>query len=509
MSDLPLSQMKSIFSYRFRGCVDSRLLLFGLLIAGIGCFVSEATAQDPLRFLASDRIDGGGIVLNLETSVGTQYRIESSLDLIEWEIVTEIVATESVTPFSIADSAERTRNFYRATTVIDPLQSALDENRAKWSATGWMDYKLRIDVSEFIPQEVSQGIVTVEAGQVVDVDLPLSNGTTFGFRFNYPLSIQGLFDRLQGALNQNPASARITYHPDFGYPTEAFIDFDERIADEESGFRVALLGPTRVEPAPTFELPDHPFAIRSAEIVGNTLNVDLEYGGGCRGHLFALLDLMPGVFAESLPPRPVIALRHNSYDDLCKAIVRETRVFDLSHLAVSATKAYGSPIPMIIDLGSSTNTGANPVSVLYSPAGSREFLPQRATSQAWVGGVQGSGSGIDYRFKMTLLADGAPNISDVWIGQRQFEPTIHVSSGKKIDSLVIGDVIEILCHFRRVPVFEGLPFESEIVDWRDEPAITTDGPSYDGVALIRYEGIEASTELVLPIIAALPELLFP
>ena len=474
----------------------------GLLAAAIVLGEGPGMAQSPLRFVTPERTDGEGLLLKLETVVGTRYRVENSSDLAKWNLWQEFVAQDSVTPIAISDSSEREWEFFRATEVVDVNQAALDENRAKWAAIAWQDYRLRIDVSEFIPDEVSRGIVTVEGGMVTDVELPLTEGEFFGFRFNYPLSVEGLFDRLQNALDQDPAQFRVSYHPDFGFPVEAFIDYDERIADEENGFRVTLLGPSRVEGALAFELAEDPFVIQSTELVGNSLSVEVEYGGGCRGHLFALLDLMPGVFAESEPPRPLISLRHDHHDDLCKALVRENRSFDLSPLAVSATRTYGSPIPMILEFGSPQ------VTVLYTPAGTSEFLTGRATSQAWQGGVQGSGSGIDYRFKLTAVTDGIPEINEVWIGQRMFVPTVQLPNGKTNATVKIGDMIDVLCHFRREPVFEGVPFESEIVDWRDVPPIV-DGPEYEGAALFRYETSEGVQAFTFPEIESLPDLFFP
>ena len=163
---------------------------------------------------------------------------------------------------------------------------------------------------------------------------------------------------------------------------------------------------------------------------------------------------------------------------------------------------------MVLDLGSSTNQGGESISLVYTPAGSDEFLLQRATSQAWVGGVQGSGSGIDYRIRLALLTSDLPDINEVWIGQRRFEPRIQFPSGKAADSVIIGDVIEVLCHFRRVPVFDGIPFESEIIDWRDEPEVS-EAPEYEGAALIRYDPNGENAELEIPIVLELPELLFP
>ncbi len=466
------------------------------------------SAQPAPEFLPSTRQPDNTLDLQLQTNTGARYRIEASSDLQEWELLTEFVATAPTTAIPITDLTAQAARFFRAEAVTDSLQATLDANRAKWEAIGWDDYRIQIDVSEFIPREVSQGIITVADDQVVDVTLPLSNGLNFGFQFNYPLSIDGLFDRLEESLARDPFNARITYHPDFGYPLEAFIDFDERIADEESGFRVTLLGPTGVVEALAFDLPEDPYRVQASEIIGNTLSVDLEYGGGCRGHLFALVDRLPGAFAESEPPRPVIALRHDSNDDLCRALIFETRTFDLTPLALSAVKTYGSPIPMILEFGTSADGGGTPTSLLYRPSGSESFLVGGATSQEWAGGVQGSGSGTDYRFQLTLIADEMPPLIEVWIGQRRYEPTLHLPPGKSEENLTLGDRVNLLCQFRRVPVFEGLPFESEIIDWRDEPP-TSDGPPYEGAALIRYGDSNAPLELVIPRIDSLPPLFFP
>ena len=469
----------------------------------------SATAQMAMDGgIRIERDGSGGLFLDLQTSKGGSYRIEKSEDLISWNLIDEFVAVRASSQIILENEAELTHGFYRVSESVNPLQSALNENRAKWTSIGWADYQLRIDVSEFVPEEVSQGIVTVEAGQVVDVELPLATGDFPRFQFNYPLSVEGLFDRLQWALDQDPVSVRIGYHPDFGFPTEAFIDFDERIADEESGFRVALLGASRIENRLSFELPSDPYTIHEARIRGDSLELDLEYGGGCAAHFFSVLDLMPGMFAESEPPRPILGLRHDNNDDRCKALVRDTRSFDLSPLVVSAVKVYGRPIPLVIELLSSVGSQTEPISLLYTPGGSDEFVLRRATSQAWVGGVQGSGSGIDYRFSLVLLNDELPVFTDIWIGQRRFEPRVQLPQGIEADSLGVGDAFDIVCSFRRVPVFAGAPFESEIVDWRDEPEIG-EGPDYDGAALVRYELAEGPSEIEVPSIERLPDLLFP
>jgi hypothetical protein len=64
-------------------------------------------------------------------------------------------------------------------------------------------------------------------------------------RSRFP-SVAGLFDILREALTQDAHEVQVSYDPEFGYPTEFSIDYDEQVADEELGMRVTE------EPVPTF-----------------------------------------------------------------------------------------------------------------------------------------------------------------------------------------------------------------------------------------------------------------
>lgn len=501
--------MKKIRSLSYLTIINPKLTMIVLISAVIIGADGDVNAQEAPRFLRPRLQGNGQLAFELETLTGTHYRIERSTDLVEWQAWRDFEATEPKSEILVEVDPSQTAHFLRAEVVSDSLYSALNEAREKWETVGWQNYRIQIDVSEFIPRTLSQGIITVENGAVIDVTLPLSMDQALAGQFNYQLSVEGLFERLQDALDRKPHSAEITYHQKLGYPISASIDYDPRIADEESNFRVSMLGPTRVVDTPLALLPNDFYGIKKTDIVDNILHVDLEFGGGCGTHFFALVDVMPGAFAESEPPRPVISLRHGNNGDLCEAILRETRTFDLRPLALSATKVYGNPIDMILSFSSTSPNGAQPTTVLYSPSGTESFLIGRATSQTWVGGVQGSGSGTDYRFKLTLLGQTLPTISELWIGQRRFEPSLHFPPGETAETVTQGDELELRCHFRREPIFEGEPFESEIIDWQDLPPITDDAPTFTGAARLRYELDGTPRDLIYSELQELPELLFP
>lgn len=58
------------------------------------------------------------------------------------------------------------------------------------------------------------------------------------------LTVEEAFDTIEQALNDGAATIQAVYDETLGYPREVFIDFDERIADEEQGFTFNNLAPT-------------------------------------------------------------------------------------------------------------------------------------------------------------------------------------------------------------------------------------------------------------------------
>lgn len=121
----------------------------------------------------------------------------------------------------------------------DDAQAALDEARARWAANGGDDYDMRFNwlcfcVDTYVAEvdlEVRDGAVV--SGSYVEDGSELGSGALAEY-----VSVEGLFALLQDAIDRNAASIDVQYDADLGYPTEANIDYDTGIADEERAFFV-------------------------------------------------------------------------------------------------------------------------------------------------------------------------------------------------------------------------------------------------------------------------------
>ena len=70
------------------------------------------------------------------------------------------------------------------------------------------------------------------------------------------------------------------------------------------------------------------FTVDKASIEGDLLTLYVTYGGGCKTHEFKAYA--SDVYMKSMPPKLGITVEHNANQDLCKALVSDTVVFDLS-----------------------------------------------------------------------------------------------------------------------------------------------------------------------------------
>lgn len=95
--------------------------------------------------------------------------------------------------------------------------------------------------------------------------------------------------------------------------------------------------------------PTDPWTYVAHRAVGDTLSLDIEYGGGCREHRFALL--VDPAFMESQPVQVVARLAHDADGDACRALLRRTLRFDLSQLRQHYAASYGAgPGTVVIGL---------------------------------------------------------------------------------------------------------------------------------------------------------------
>ena len=92
-----------------------------------------------------------------------------------------------------------------------------------------------------------------------------------------------------------------------------------------------------------------PFDLESIEIVGDTITLNVIYGGGCKEHCFSLY-MSPAAFFESYPVQANLYLRHNSNGDACEALINEDISFNLCPVAVLYKMLYGNYDEIVINV---------------------------------------------------------------------------------------------------------------------------------------------------------------
>jgi hypothetical protein len=73
---------------------------------------------------------------------------------------------------------------------------------------------------------------------------------------------------------------------------------------------------------------ESPFTILGAAVEGDSLKVQLQYGGGFRTHSFTLISM--GAATKSLPRQQPLKLLHDAQGDMGRALIQEDRSFDLT-----------------------------------------------------------------------------------------------------------------------------------------------------------------------------------
>jgi len=93
--------------------------------------------------------------------------------------------------------------------------------------------------------------------------------------------------------------------------------------------------------------PADPITVDSVRVTGYILDAFVTYGGGCRDHSIDLVAW--NGWLESHPVRVGIVFAHNARGDLCRALIRSQRSFDLTPLRRAYQQAYGyAPATLLI-----------------------------------------------------------------------------------------------------------------------------------------------------------------
>jgi Family of unknown function (DUF6174) len=118
---------------------------------------------------------------------------------------------------------------------LDRERERLEQARAQWRSQGIVDYRYTFRRSCFCGPDVREPAqVVVRGGQIVSVQ-SVASGAPLDPALYY--TVEGLFDLLEDAIDQEAARLSATYDSGLGYPTSGYIDRNEMIADEELGFQ--------------------------------------------------------------------------------------------------------------------------------------------------------------------------------------------------------------------------------------------------------------------------------
>ncbi len=88
------------------------------------------------------------------------------------------------------------------------------------------------------------------------------------------------------------------------------------------------------------------YALNSATITDDMLNISVSYSGGCEDHRFTLV--VSDAFLESLPVQLHASIAHNANGDTCEAYPTDNYRFDLTPIKKMYQKAYRQKAGTII-----------------------------------------------------------------------------------------------------------------------------------------------------------------
>ncbi len=85
------------------------------------------------------------------------------------------------------------------------------------------------------------------------------------------------------------------------------------------------------------------FTMLSKKVSGDTLWLEVQYGGGCEEHVFRVNTNMK--WLKTSPPQLNLYVEHDSKNDMCRALVTKKIAFDLNSVKNSSSKS----VKLIVD----------------------------------------------------------------------------------------------------------------------------------------------------------------
>ncbi len=295
----------------------------------------------------------GQLKLSFGALSGQSYVIESSDDLAFWQVVSDPIVVSSAATDWIAPEDDAPQQFYRLARFDRSwMRAQFDRNRQLWDEQALSTYQYVFNGSCLcLPEYTAPVNIKVERGEWAEITTKADGTPVSEKDWNRYKTIEELFDIIEEAFLQDAKEINVEYDPDLGYPTSVFIDYDERIADEERGFNVKL--ETQASIQLMAQIPDpaesDAFRLLEVNVSGDLLEIEVEYGGGCREHLFEIVA-DPNGFLESDPVQVNIYIAHENNNDLCEALVRKKLTFSLQPLKEAFRALYPSANSLTLNI---------------------------------------------------------------------------------------------------------------------------------------------------------------
>lgn len=122
----------------------------------------------------------------------------------------------------------------------EDLQGELDVNRTQWDAAEIHDYSINFQrlclfcgVEFLIPVRLTVRGDTIYEVTDVDTGAPVAEPAPGAF-----LTIDEVFDVIQGAIDQSAAEINVRYNSMFGYPTDVTIDLSRSLFNDDAQFQI-------------------------------------------------------------------------------------------------------------------------------------------------------------------------------------------------------------------------------------------------------------------------------
>ena len=108
----------------------------------------------------------------------------------------------------------------------------LDKNKKKWLNSDIRSYSMSLRFSCYCLAYDPYSIIVLEN------NLESVSGNENWEYGNWPMTVNDIFEELEGKIIEDPFSFEIKYNSIYGYPEESYFDMVEMIADEEIGYYI-------------------------------------------------------------------------------------------------------------------------------------------------------------------------------------------------------------------------------------------------------------------------------